>query len=100
MTSRAFVAHFVASATWVDSVAKVPAIARNTDDRTLLEFSFAKTMGQPTPFSIEVLRQRLKAFGIIGRQLVTALTGMSSKSGGRLSICCRPASFARALAKS
>jgi predicted membrane-bound spermidine synthase len=58
-----FVAHFVAGATWVNSVATVPAIPRNTDDRTLLEFSFAKTVGKPTPFSVEQLRERLKEFG-------------------------------------
>ena len=58
-----FLAHFVASAQWVDAVARVPFIVRNTDDRTILEYSFAKTAGRRTPFSIESLRERLKASG-------------------------------------
>ena len=58
-----FLAHFVASGQWVDAVARVPFILRNTDDRTILEYSFAKTVGHRTSFSIEVLRERVKAAG-------------------------------------
>ncbi len=58
-----FLAHFVASARWVDEVARLPFIVRNTDDRTILEYSFAKTAGHRTPFSVEGLRERLKASG-------------------------------------
>lgn len=58
-----FLAHFVASARYVDAVARVSLIMRNTDDRTILEYSFAKTAGHRSKFSIESLRERLNAFG-------------------------------------
>jgi spermidine synthase/MFS family permease len=55
-----FLAHFVASARWADGVAQIPLLERNTDDRTVLEYSFAKTVGSTTGFSIERLRGELK----------------------------------------
>ncbi len=58
-----FMAHFVASSQYVDAVAQVPLVELNTDDRTILEYSFAKTVGHRTPFSIEILRDRLKGAG-------------------------------------
>jgi predicted membrane-bound spermidine synthase len=58
-----FLAHFVASARWADEIAARPQIPRNTDDRTLLEYGFAKTVGSSTPFSIEQTRGRLRAAG-------------------------------------
>lgn len=48
--------HFVAGAPWVDQVAQTAGVPLNTDDRTVLEYSFAKTVGRATPFSIEAIR--------------------------------------------
>ena len=58
-----FLAHFVANSQYADAVARLPMIALNTDDRTALEYNFAKTVGQLTPFSIEALREKLMAAG-------------------------------------
>lgn len=58
-----FLAHFLGSAAWADSLATVDFIPLNTDERTILEYSFAKTVGRRTPFSIEVTRGRLKEMG-------------------------------------
>jgi hypothetical protein len=58
-----FLARFVANARWADEIAAQPHIPRNTDDRTLLEYGFAKTVGRSTPFSIERTRDRLRAAG-------------------------------------
>jgi hypothetical protein len=41
----------------------IPIVEHNTDDRTILEYSFARTVGHRTPFSIEATRQRLKDTG-------------------------------------
>jgi predicted O-methyltransferase YrrM len=53
-------ARFVASHGYVDSIVSFPFIQRNSDDRTILEYRFARTVGQRTPFSVEATRQRLK----------------------------------------
>ena len=37
---------------------------RNTDDRTVLEYGFAKSVGRATPFSLEALRDRLRLQGL------------------------------------
>jgi predicted membrane-bound spermidine synthase len=58
-----FLARFVANARWADEIALQSQIPRNTDDRTLLEYGFAKTVGHATPFSIEQTRSRLRAAG-------------------------------------
>lgn len=58
-----FLAHFLGSAAWVDSLAPMEFIPLNTDERTILEYSFAKTVGRRTPFSIEVMRGKLKELG-------------------------------------
>jgi spermidine synthase/MFS family permease len=58
-----FLGHFVANSQWADAVAQIPMLQRNTDDRTVLEYSFAKTVGSTTGFSIEKLRDELKAMG-------------------------------------
>jgi len=54
-----FMAHFVGSSAWVDSIAQIPFLQFNTDDRTILEFRFAKTVGRSTPFSLENLQEQL-----------------------------------------
>jgi predicted membrane-bound spermidine synthase len=58
-----FLGHFVANSHWADSVAQIPFLAQNTDDRTVLEYSFAKTVGSTTSFSVERLRKELIAAG-------------------------------------
>lgn len=58
-----FLGHFVGNARWADEVARAPFVARNTDDRTVLEYSFAKTVGRETPFSVAAVRNRLRAAG-------------------------------------
>jgi spermidine synthase len=58
-----FLGHFVGSSQWADEIARSPQVPLNTDDRTILEYSFAKTVGQETPFSIEETRDRLRAAG-------------------------------------
>jgi spermidine synthase len=60
---EAFLAHFLANADWAASVAILPEIERNTDDRTVLEYSFAKTVGGPVSFSPERLRQLVRKVG-------------------------------------
>ena len=55
-----FLGHFVANSQWADAVAQFPLLQRNTDDRTVLEYSFAKTVGGGTGFAIETLRSQLQ----------------------------------------
>jgi spermidine synthase len=59
-----FLAHFTGGAGWADEVAKQGGAPLNTDDRTILEYSFAKTVGRPSPFSIEDVRKYLAALGV------------------------------------
>jgi spermidine synthase len=58
-----FLAHFVASADWSSGVANIDMMPRNTDDRTVLEYSFAKTVGGGTEFSAEKLRAEVAEAG-------------------------------------
>jgi spermidine synthase len=58
-----FLGRFVASNGYVDTIVSTPLVDRNSDDRTVLEYSFARTVGHRTPFSIEATRQRLKDTG-------------------------------------
>jgi hypothetical protein len=58
-----FLGHFVANSQWADGVSQIPFLAQNTDDRTVLEYSFAKTVGSTTSFSVERLRKELHAAG-------------------------------------
>jgi spermidine synthase len=58
-----FLGHFVANADWADAVERTPFMQRNTDDRTVLEYSFAKTVGGATGFATESLRADLQAAG-------------------------------------
>jgi len=58
-----FLGRFVASSDWADRIAQISDVPRNTDDRTILEYSFAKTVGRTTSFSVEETRDRLRAAG-------------------------------------
>jgi spermidine synthase len=59
-----FLAHFTGGAGWADEVAKQGGAPLNTDDQTILEYSFAKTVGRPSPFSIEDVRNYLETLGV------------------------------------
>jgi spermidine synthase len=59
-----FLAHFIANARWTTGVEQLPMMQRNTDDRTVLEYSFAKTVGGPTGFSVEKLRANVQKAGL------------------------------------
>ena len=56
-------ARFVANRRWAEEVVETPFVPRNTDDRTILEYRFAKTVGRTAPFSVEEIRSRLQAVG-------------------------------------
>jgi hypothetical protein len=58
-----FLAHFIANADWATGVHEIPMMQRNTDDRTVLEYSFAKTVGGPIGFSVEKLREEVRKAG-------------------------------------
>ncbi len=58
-----FLAHFVANADWSSGVADIDMMPRNTDDRTILEYNFAKTVGGATEFSVEKLRAEVAKAG-------------------------------------
>jgi hypothetical protein len=59
-----FLGHFVASSRWVDEIAATPGVPLNTDDRTILEYSFAKTVGErEESLEVEPIRDRLRAAG-------------------------------------
>lgn len=51
-----FLAHFLANPRFVDAIARNPALPLNTDDRTVLEYGFAKTVGLNTGFGSSGLR--------------------------------------------
>jgi hypothetical protein len=54
-------AHFIASERYVTAVARQPAAFINTDDLNLLEYSFARTVGQSGGFTIVGLRNEVAA---------------------------------------
>jgi spermidine synthase len=58
-----FLGHFLGNTEWTQAVEQTPFLPRNTDDCTMLEYSFAKSVGRDTGFSIEQLRNYLKESG-------------------------------------
>lgn len=58
-----FLAQFLANDGYVRSVAAPQALALNTDDRTILEYLFAKSVGNRYEISLEQLRQAAVAAG-------------------------------------
>jgi hypothetical protein len=58
-----FLGHFLANTEWTAAVQRTPFLALNTDDCTMLEYSFAKSVGRDAGFSIEQLRDYLKNSG-------------------------------------
>jgi spermidine synthase len=51
-----FLAHFLANPRFVDAIARDTSLPLNTDDRTILEYGFAKTVGLTTGFGASGLR--------------------------------------------
>lgn len=64
-----FLAHFAANASWSRRLVQTPFQLLNTDDRTVLEYRFAKTVGRSVPFSIEQVRLELARTGGLRPQL-------------------------------
>lgn len=54
-----FLSHFAIGSQWADSLLQQPLVPRNTDDRTVLEYRFAKTVGRRSPLSMEEARASL-----------------------------------------
>jgi spermidine synthase len=55
--------HFVANSQWGDAISRLTDLPRNTDDRTVLEYRFAKSVGRFQGFAVEPLRYELKTKG-------------------------------------
>jgi spermidine synthase len=58
-----FLSHFIANSSWADAISRQTDLQRNTDDRTVLEYRFAKTVGRFQGFEVEPLRYELKSAG-------------------------------------
>jgi predicted membrane-bound spermidine synthase len=58
-TLEGFMGHLTANSKWADQIRDQSLAPVNTDDRTILEYSFAKTVGKGTPFLVEATRERL-----------------------------------------
>jgi spermidine synthase len=56
-------AHFVAHADFARSMAQSEAAAINTDDRNIVEFGFARSVGEKGPFRIDDLRRAARLAG-------------------------------------
>lgn len=59
-----FLAHFLANPRFVDAIAQDPSLPLNTDDRTILEYGFAKTVGLSTRFNASGLRDAAVRMGM------------------------------------
>ncbi|HMP80255.1 MAG TPA: fused MFS/spermidine synthase, partial [Pirellulaceae bacterium] len=59
-----FMAQLVAASALADEIQRRPSSILNTDDRTVLEYRFAKTVGMMTPFSLDTLRMHIAADGL------------------------------------
>ncbi len=57
-TLEGFMRHMMANSKWAEQIRDQSLAPINTDDRTILEYSFAKTVGKGNPFSVEVTRER------------------------------------------
>ena len=58
-----FLTHFLAGPAWAKSIAESRAFPLNTDDRTIVEYGFAKSLGQGNQFSTEATRKTLRDNG-------------------------------------
>lgn len=56
-------AHYLASSDFARFFTDFPGLALNTDDRTLIEFGFARAANMPTRFSVNELRETAKSLG-------------------------------------
>lgn len=59
-----FFTQLVASAKLAEDIHSRPHNILNTDDRTVLEYRFAKTVGMMTPFSLDALRVQMAGAGL------------------------------------
>jgi predicted membrane-bound spermidine synthase len=64
-----FLAHFVAGPDWARETAQTGLFALNTDDRTVIEYGFAKSVGRSTHLSMEGVRKNLRERGYRVRAL-------------------------------
>lgn len=104
-----FLSHFVASADWVTAVAERAEVPLNTDDCTVLEYTFAKTVGRATPFSIEQLRNSIVGAGntrpaiasdsIDWREVELHRQLINAASGGQFSVALLPRQEDQALVR-
>src|SRR5262249_2820094 len=58
-----FLTHFVGGAGWASVMADSHAFPLNTDDRTVVEYGFAKSLGRGGQFSIDAARKYLRDGG-------------------------------------
>jgi spermidine synthase len=58
-----FLGHFIANSAWTDAISRQTDLPRNTDDRTVLEYRFAKSVGRFQGFAVEPLRYELRSGG-------------------------------------
>jgi hypothetical protein len=64
-----FLAHFVAGPDWARETAQTGLFALNTDDRTVIEYGFAKSVGRSAHLSMEGVRKHLRGRGYRVRAL-------------------------------
>jgi len=62
-TVEEFLGHYVGNETFAQTLGDLVSVPLNTDDRTVLEFAFARTAGQTKGFQIPNLRQSARAGG-------------------------------------
>jgi spermidine synthase len=58
-----FLSHFLAGHQWADAIAQQATLPLNTDDRTLLEYSFARTLGRVGRVSVKAIHNYLAQLG-------------------------------------
>jgi MFS family permease len=58
-----FLGHFMANSQWADAISRQANLPLNTDDRTILEYRFAKSVGRFQGFAVEPLRFELQTSG-------------------------------------
>jgi hypothetical protein len=58
-----FLAHFIAGSSLAHAIAKLEGAVVNTDDRTVMEFGFARSLGMEALFNLKELRDTARARG-------------------------------------
>jgi spermidine synthase len=70
-TVEGVLAHFIASEEFATKVADLENAGINTDNRNLLEYSFARTVGQSMAFSVLAMRQEARSLGMHRPRTIT-----------------------------